>query len=166
VAAIVGAAVGFLARTGDGDEANVREKPISSPLLKGLVGDWVTTSKNEHGEGRGRSSFHLGAGGTVLVQEYESTSPGPGGKEVEAHGIGIYKVAADGATLTVWWFHDHAPEPVRVTGPLSTGGADLSGESPQGKLRVLIEAKDEAAELRILVGDKTVLEETLRPALG
>jgi hypothetical protein len=112
------------------------QKKIAHPFLDSLVGSWSTESSGTHegkeSKGTGRSTYVRGIGDTAILQTYESTMPGPDGKTMTYHGHGIYKVTDDGRTLNLWWFCNMSPDVMKLSGPITDGSVDLSGESPMG----------------------------------
>lgn len=122
------------------------QKAIQSPLLEALTGRWTTESismlEGKESKGTGTATFTLGAGRTVLLEDYENTSPGPDGKPMTFHGHGVFKVAEDGKSAKVWWFDDMSPEPTVLAGPLTEKDLTLSAETPMGTMTVSFQRTD------------------------
>src|SRR5262249_5729862 len=102
----------------------------------GLVGSWTTeaTMSNDGREakGKGKTSYMKSVGDTALIQTYEMEMPGPDGKPMTFHGHGVTKLSEDGKTATTWWFDDMSPDAMRLTGPITETGLEISGDSRMG----------------------------------
>jgi hypothetical protein len=132
------AAVGF-AVAEDTSKAAKHEpmKAVSQPFLDGLLGVWTTESTATHEgkqfKGSGKAVYTRGIGGTAIIQNYENSGPGPDGKVMTFSGHAINRVSDDGKTLTLWWFCNMYPDPMKLTGPITDSGVELTGESPHGQ---------------------------------
>jgi hypothetical protein len=141
---------------------------ITAPFFDGLVGSWTTESKathegQEHG-GRGRATFERGVGDTAVLQSYENVGPGHDGAEMQYFGHGVWKVAADGKTVTLWWFSNLAPDVMKLTGPVTADGVTLTGPSPQGtEVKITMRRAEDGFAFEMNEG-KNSLKETYRPA--
>lgn len=100
-------------------------------LVKALTANAWSTKGTGMWDSVGKVSFRLGAGKTLLVQDYAAT--GTAGDAL--HGLGVLKWAPDGKTATVWWFDDTMKRPIELKGPASESGYELTGEMalPDGK---------------------------------
>ncbi len=114
------------------------QKVIKHPYVDSLLGTWNTESTGPMGTSKGSTTYRLGVGDTVLLQDYQSVGSMPGSGEMKFFGHGIFKVSDDGKTITVWWIDVHSPEPIKLSGSLTEKGYDISGDTPQGKLHLTV----------------------------
>lgn len=129
---------------------------VDQPLLAAMVGSWDVTSTGPAGPSRARVTFRTTAGGTALMQEYESST------QAGFAGVGILRVSDDGRTLTAWWFDSFAPEPQKLSGPLTKDRAELYGSSHLGPLTVLWQRVADGLDFTLRNGETTVLTEHYR----
>lgn len=139
-------------------------KPIHQSFLDDLVGNWATKSTMRHDgqsvEGTGASSFARGLGDTAILQTYESSAPDADGRSTKMYGHGVYRVAEDEATLEGWWFSNLTHDVLRLTGPVSTSGFEITGDGPNGKMTVSLQRAPDGLKLRVLEGTQEVLTES------
>jgi hypothetical protein len=133
------AAVGFAVAddTSKSEKKHEPMKAVSQPFLDSLVGTWTTESTATHEgkqfKGTGKATYARAIGNTAIIQNYENSGPGPDGKTMTFFGHGVNRLSDDGKTLTVYWFCNMYPDPMKLSGPISDSGIELSGESPQGQ---------------------------------
>lgn len=107
---------------------------IDHPFLLALAGTYdVTVEGGPQGTApsSARSSFRLSLGGTTLLHDWDGATP-----MGALHGHGIYRVNRDGRGLTCWWFDSRSRDPIKMLGPLTEAGAELSGAGPQGAVTI------------------------------
>jgi hypothetical protein len=162
LAAALGLGVGLGAGRARAEEpkggAPAPEKPLKHPLTDALVGSWTTVSSGMMGGGKSKVSYALGIGGTALLQTYENTSGEPG-KEETFHGHGVYKVSADGKTLSVWWFDSASAEPMKMTGPLTDGGYEIKGTHDGMPMKITFAKAGDGYEFKMFMGDAEVMKD-------
>jgi hypothetical protein len=134
------------------------QKQLQHPVATSLTGEWTTVSTSPCGEGKGKASFRLGVGGTVLLEDYENTGTTPEGQSMTFHGHGIYKVSDDAKTITVWWIDDYAAEPVKISGPLTDKGFEMSGDTGMGHITIKMEKSASGFVYRINHGGMEMTE--------
>lgn len=108
---------------------------IDHPFLLALAGTYdVTVEGGPPGAAptSARSSFRLSLGGTTLLHDWDGATP-----MGALHGHGIYRVNRDGRGLTCWWFDSRSRDPIKMLGPLTEAGAELSGAGPQGAVTIV-----------------------------
>jgi hypothetical protein len=99
------------------------EKPIDgNALVKALTANKWATEATGLMASKGAASFRLGAGKTLLVEDYDVK-----GDMGEYSGFGVFKWSADGKTATLWWFDNGAAKPTEFTGPATDTGYELTG---------------------------------------
>ncbi len=134
------------------------QKVIKHPYVDSLLGTWSTESTGPMGNSKGSTTYRLGVGDTVLLQDYQSVGPGPGGGEMKFFGHGVFKVSDDGKTITVWWIDTHSPEPIKLSGALTDKGYDISGDTPQGKLHLTLSKTPEGHLFTMDMGGMTMTD--------
>lgn len=113
-------------------EGTRQEAPIDGyALVKALTANAWDTKGTGMWESVGKVTFRLGAGKTLLVQDYAAT--GTAGESL--HGLSVIKWSADGKTASAWWFDETMKAPLELKGPASDTGYELKGEMalPDGK---------------------------------
>jgi hypothetical protein len=118
---------------GGGAAAPTLEKKIDHPFVLAWVGDWDVTESMGGTESKAKSKFALGIGGTALVEDYAGQMAG---QAFAGHGVG--KVAADGKTMSLWWFDNLMPEPLKLSGPLSDTSLEVTGNGPMGAMKIVV----------------------------
>ncbi len=134
------------------------QKVIKHPYVDSLLGAWSTESTGPMGPSKGSTTYRLGVGDTALLQDYQSVGAGPGGAEMKFFGHGVFKVSDDGKTITVWWIDTHSPEPIKLSGPLTDKGYDISGDTPQGKLHLTLAKTAEGHLFTMEMGGMTMTD--------
>ncbi|MCC7139589.1 MAG: hypothetical protein IT460_14290 [Planctomycetes bacterium] len=129
---------------------------VDAPLLAAMVGSWDVTSTGPAGPSRARATFRAAAGGTALLHEYESST------QTAFAGVGVLRVSPDGRTVTAWWFDSYAPEPQKLSGPLTKDRAELYGSSNGGPLTIVWERVADGLDFTLRNGETTVLSERYR----
>jgi hypothetical protein len=125
------------------------QKPVKHPLATALLGTWKTrVSGLIHGTGT--VTYTLGAADTVLLLDEKGehrlgTSTAP----MKVGGHAVYKFSEDGKTLTAWWIDNNSPAMVKVSGPVTESGFDMTGEDPMGKVRVLLQKAESGFSFRV-----------------
>jgi hypothetical protein len=154
--AVLGAAVALRAGTAGAEEGKgampPMQKQVKHPLVDGLLGSWTSESTAAWGNGKGKLTFAMGIGGTAMLETYENRSDGAPA-EAAFHGYGVFKISDDGKTLNIWWFDTHSPEPLKLTGPLTDKGYDVTGTSAMGPMHITVEKKGEGWEFKMLGAD-------------
>ena len=142
------------------------EKAIDgNPLVKALTASkWTTKSSSSMGNGAGTNAYHLAAGKTVLVQDYESK-----GTTGEYAGLGVYKLSADGKTATLWWFNTMSNSADQYTGPVTDTGYELSGTvdnmaGGKAKAELKLAKKGETFEFTYTMDDQLMFTDVYTPA--
>jgi hypothetical protein len=131
----------------------VKPQPrVEHPYVDALLGSWSTTATGQT-TATGKTQVRLGIGDTTVLQEYASEGKLPDGSSTRAFGHGMYKVSADGRTITAWWLDNYLAEPIRLTGPLTETGFDVTGDAPGGKLRITFERTADGHVMRGYMGD-------------
>ena len=163
--AAVAAVAGFrLASAKDEEKGGmVPQKPIASPFTDALLGSWMTESESDMGQGpqkgKGQVTFEKGVGGTAILETYQNT-----GAMGAFSGHGIYKVSDDGKTLSCWWIDSMSPEVMKISGPLTEKGCDISAPMPKGKFRITMEKTDTGVSFKMFSADKQVMKEDYKRA--
>lgn len=129
---------------------------IDHPLVRAMLGEWSVSSKGPMGEQAARASFRLAAGGTALLHDYEGTGA------IAYAGHGVIRVTDGGRTMTAWWFDSHAPEPQKLSGPLSEDRAELYGSSAAGPLTLTWKRVEGGLDFTLKNGETTVLDDRYR----
>lgn len=142
----------------------VAQKPIKHAFLDSIIGTWTSESTSIHDgkehKATGKVTYLRGIGDTAILQSYESSGPGPDGKTIDYHGHGVCKLSDDGGTLNVWWFCNMAPEPMKMSGPLTENGFTLTGDGPKGKMTIRLKQTPEGLSVRGTEGAAEVMTET------
>ncbi len=132
-------------------------------LVKALTANKWTTKATGMMSSEGAVSFRLGAGKTLLVEDYDSK-----GDLGAFSGLGVYKWGADGKTVSVTWFDTMSPKPTTFTGPVSDTGFELSGEmeTPEGPTTGVIKLvkKDAGFEFTMTAGGQLMMTDVYTPA--
>ena len=140
------------------------QPPMRHPFVDALLGSWTTESDAMWGKGKGRATFALGLGGTALLETYETTFEQEG-RPVTAHGHGIYKVAADGKTISCWWIDSGRARVVETTGPLSDRRFEMTSVGPESeRFTIEMERTADGFVFRMIEGGRTANTETFRRA--
>lgn len=129
---------------------------IDHPFLLGLVGTWDVIGVGEGADRRARASLALGVGDTTLLHDYV----GDGAPPFVGHGL--YRVLPDGRTVVCWWFDSYAREPVKMVGPLTPVGAELSGSAADGPVTIRWSKGADGVDFEMTSGGRTVLEQRYR----
>jgi hypothetical protein len=124
----------------DHTEQSAAQKPLKAlthPFADTLIGSWTTestgTMDGKTAKGTGKVTYARGIGDTALIQVYETTMPGPDGKPLTFHGLGVHRVSDDGKTMTIHWSCNMWPDAIQLSGPLTDTRVELSGQSPHGE---------------------------------
>jgi hypothetical protein len=111
------------ARAKDG-AAPAAPKKVEHPFVKAVLGTWDWTSKRpDGGEEKGTQTFRLGLLDTVVIDDLEGTSRG-----APFQGHGVWTIAADGTSLSGWWFFSALPGVRALRGTLTPDGYDLKSD--------------------------------------
>jgi hypothetical protein len=137
----------------------VPQKPIASPFTDAMLGTWSTESESDMGQGpmkgKGKVTFEKGVGGTAILENYENN-----GAMGVFSGHAIYKVSDDGKTLSCWWIDSTSPEPMKISGPLTEKGCDISSTLPDGsKFRITMEKTDTGILFKMFMNGQPVMKE-------
>jgi hypothetical protein len=136
----------------------VPQKAIAHPFTDALVGSWTTESESDMGagpqKGKGKVTFEKGVGGTALLETYENT-----GAMGVFHGHAIYKVSDDAKTLSCWWIDNMSPEPMKIAGPVTDKGCDITADIPEGKFRITMEKTDTGLTFKMFMNGQQVMKE-------
>jgi hypothetical protein len=127
---------------------------IEHPYLSALLGTW-TTSATGRAASTGKTQVRLGLGDTMVMHEYAAEAKLPDGTSTKVFGHGMYRVSTDGRTLTTWWVDNFLAEPIRLTGAITEKGFDVSGDAPDGKLRITFERTADGHVMKGYMGDST-----------
>jgi hypothetical protein len=127
---------------------------IEHPYLSGLLGTWNTAATGQS-TSTGKAQVRLGLGDTIVMHDYAADAKRPDGSAVKVFGHGMYKVSADGRTMTAWWVDNFLAEPLRLTGPITEKGFDVAGTAPDGKLRITFERTADGHVMKGYMGDAT-----------
>lgn len=147
-------------------------KAISQPFLDGLLGSWTTESTGTHDgqtfKGTGKTTYARAIGGTAIVQNYESTTPGPDGKTMNFNGHGVSRLSDDGKTLTLWWFCNMYPDPLKLSGPITSNSIDLTGDAPHGggTVNASFTKTADGVTFKLTEGENEMKETYKRASLG
>jgi hypothetical protein len=141
-----------------GGEMPLNQKVIKHPYVDSLIGTWSTASTSPMGTSKGSTTYRLGVGDTALLQDYQSVGQMAGGGEMKFSGHGVFKVADDGKTITVWWIDTHSPAPIKLSGPLTDKGYDITGDTPQGKLHLTLAKSPEGHRFTMEMGGMTMTD--------
>jgi hypothetical protein len=134
------------------------QKQIKHPFLDALVGTWNLETTGGMA-GKGTATFAKGLGGTALLETYELKTEGG-----MFHGHGVHKLSDDQKTVTVWWFDNYVAEPLKFSGPAKDTGTEMSGDSPQGRMRITYEKKGDTVTFKMFVGDVEAMAGTYTKA--
>jgi hypothetical protein len=117
------------------------EKTIDGhALVKALVGKWTIKQTAPWGEAEAVATFRLGAGKTVLVEDYDSKGM------MEFNGMGWFKLGDDGKSITLWWLDSHSKEPTEFKGTVSDTGYEMTGGEDGKKMTMKLVKKGEGFE--------------------
>ncbi len=156
---------GDAARAGDAPtETPQPQKKIDHPFANALVGEWTVayTMADASGQpqtGTAKSKIVLGIGGTALVEDYTGEM-----MSMPFAGHGVYKVSDDGKTATGWWFDSMAPEPMKMSGPLTNDTMEIEGTTPMGPLKIVMKKVEGGFDWEGSMNGKTWLSQKFRKA--
>lgn len=140
-------------------------KAVASAFLKGLVGAWETEmTEGDLGRHKGRSTWRLGMNDTAAMEDYASSLTTAEGKTVPWSAHVVCREGADGKSVEAWMFDNLNVPPLRFTGALTETGFDVSGDTPDGKMRVTYEKQGADRVVRIWMGEHPLVTEVYRPA--
>lgn len=149
-----GIAVSSVARAGDEPPAAPQgpppvQKKVDQTFMNGLIGKWAVVATGGMA-GKGTAVFAKGVGDTAVLETYEQTGDDGG----TFYGHGIHKVSDDNKTVTVWWLDNFSSEPLKLTGPLTDTGYEISGPCPgMGVMKITFVKKGDALEFKMFFGD-------------
>jgi hypothetical protein len=147
-----GAMGGTTAAAEGAPTAPKKEPAIASAFLKGLVGEWgcdcAVPAEGTHASGKATARLVLD--GTALVTETHldwSTKD----KKEPIQSMGVWKVGADGKSLTYWGFSSHDKDVDHLTGELTDTSATVSGITGWGPMRMTLTMKDGALSQQLWI---------------
>jgi hypothetical protein len=128
------------------------QKEIKQPFMDTIVGTWNLETSGTMA-GKGKATFAKGVGGTAILEDLESKSAtGP------FFGHGIHKVSDDNKTVTVFWIDTHSAEPLKLTGPLTDAGYEISADVPNmGTMKIKFEKKGDGLVFTMDAGGQTMV---------
>ncbi len=130
------------------------EKPIDAhPLIKALAGKWNVKGTSAMGESTGTSNSTLVCGNTILMQDYASK-----GAMGDFKGLGLMKLSADGKSGTIWWFDTFMPDVLKLTGPVTATGYEMTGDCPMGPMKAVMAPKGDGFEFTMHMGDQKMVD--------
>lgn len=130
-----------------------REPAISNAFLTGMVGDWsCDCAYPTGGHAAGGATASLVLDGTAMMTTSTLDWTVAEGKEPEKiHSLAIWKVGADGKTLSYWGFSSHDTTVDVLTGTVSDTSATVAGETRWGPMRVNLSMKDGALQSQLWI---------------
>jgi hypothetical protein len=121
-----------------------KEAAITHPLLKAMAAEWgCDCAYPTGGHASGEAEGEMILDGTALAMEgtLEFKSTGSEKSEIE-HSLSIWKVGADGKSVTYWGFSSHDDTADMLSGTLSDSSVTVSGTTRWGPMRRTISLKD------------------------
>jgi hypothetical protein len=135
------------------------QKKIDCPLAKALVGDWTIATAMMGQTGTAKSKIALALGDTAIFEDYTGSFMG-----MSFVGHGVYKVSDDGKTINGWWFDTMASEPMKLTGPLTETGYEISGSSDRGPVKITMKKVEGGFDFAMSEGGQPSFTQQYRKA--
>ncbi len=132
-----------------------KEAALAQPFLTSLVGDWACTCDFPTGDkAEGGAHARLVMDGTALLTEATLQWKGPDGKVDPLHSLGLWKVAADGKTVSYWGFSSHDSQADMLTGEATADSATVAGMTRWGPMRLTLSQKDGVLSQQLWINAK------------
>jgi len=126
--------------------APAKEPTVTSKFLLALVGDWgCDCAYPTGGHATGGAAAKLILGGTAVQTEHTldwTTGEGKDAKTERIYNMAIWKVAADGKTVSYWGYSSHDTDVDMLSGTLTDTSATVSGTTRWGPMKVVLSLKD------------------------